>query len=103
MKLKLALIIFLSFVVCTVWGQQNEVILQSVVQDIYNKAKRYSLYRKSVDWDILHEKIFSTSINTRADLEKKVGLIFEALGDKHAMLLFNGKRIVYAKPPGLLY
>ncbi len=78
MKLKLALILFLSFVFSTLWGQQSDTVLQSVVQDIYNKAKRYSLYRKSVDWDILHEKIFSSSVNTKAALEKKVGLIFEA-------------------------
>ncbi len=98
MKLKFTLLLFFSLLVNRLWAQENAQVLQALVQNVYDKAKKHSLYRKNVDWEILQQQIFSSPIKTRADLEKKVALIFETLGDRHATLLYNGKRIVYSKP-----
>ncbi|TCC90152.1 hypothetical protein EZ428_12760 [Pedobacter frigiditerrae] len=98
MKLKFTLLLFFSLVANRLLAQENVQVLQAVVQNVYDKAKKHSLYRKNVDWDILHQQVFGSAIQTRADLEKKVALIFETLGDKHATLLYHGKRVVYSKP-----
>jgi carboxyl-terminal processing protease len=97
-KLKFTLLLFFSLLANGLWAQENALVLQAVVQDVYNKAKKHSLYRKNVNWDMFHQKVFGSAIETRADLEKKVALIFETLEDRHATLLYHGKRVVYSKP-----
>lgn len=99
MKLKHLLILVLSFIACSALAQQSTASLQSVAEDIFNKAKTYSLYRKEIDWDELHGRVFRTPVTTETELENNVRLVFEAIKDKHAILLRNGKRVVYTKLP----
>lgn len=74
-----------------------------ILQQIVNHARRYSLYRTQVDWLKLQQRVLADSASqlTPVELEQRVNTVFQELGDKHATLLFRGKRIVRGALPSV--
>jgi carboxyl-terminal processing protease len=67
----------------------------SLLKDVIDKAKRYSVYSSKVDWPALETEILpkKDSFLSVTEFTKGVKRIFQALGDKHGGLNFQGKTI----------
>lgn len=88
----LAIVSFLSYAQTT--SNRNE-RLQPLLQDIVAKAKEHSLYKSNVDWSALEAEVLlkEDTLISDAEFTRKVKRIFQALGDKHGGLRFQGKVI----------
>ncbi|SKB92503.1 S41 family peptidase [Daejeonella lutea] len=73
-----------------------------VLLDIFSKARQYSVYRNEINWEGLGKDVLSGSDkHPDSAFQRKVQRLFEAINDKHAMLLYKGKMLVRAPGPGL--
>lgn len=84
---------FFSFAQQNMGGELNR---HQVLDQIIDKAKLHSLYRTRVDWLALQQKVApdDSSQISETEFEQRVKIIFQELGDKHATLLFKGRRVV---------
>jgi hypothetical protein len=69
---------------------------RQILEQIISKARQYSLYRTQVNWLELQRKLAMEDSSQIAAtvFEQWVKLVFQELGDKHATLLFKGRRMV---------
>jgi hypothetical protein len=68
--------------------------LSGVLQEVFDKVKQNSVFRKIVNWDQLEHKIFDFNGEiTEAAFKDKIRLIFTTIGDKHGAFFYNGERL----------
>ncbi|QEH43367.1 hypothetical protein FW415_21885 [Chitinophaga sp. XS-30] len=69
--------------------------LEQVLEEIYTRARQYSLYKSNVNWTALEAKIFhgADSLLSTENFLQRVRQIFTTIGDSHGALYFRGKRI----------
>lgn len=97
-KIFMTPLIFLTFSVTTTFAQEGQMkldTLRATLTKIFNAVKQNSVYRNQIEWNKLEDKIFKEIQPPLGfeDFERSVKQIFSSIGDKHASLFVNGKRI----------
>lgn len=97
-KILLTLVISLTFLVNTAFAQEEHFkndTLKATLTKVFQKVKEYSVYRKQIEWNKLEDKIFNetASLLSFGDFKRSVELLFSSIGDKHAALFVDGKKI----------
>ncbi len=68
--------------------------LPTILREIFTKVKQYSLFRTTVNWDELQNKVLNNNgAVTEVEFKNKVRLIFETIGDKHGAFYYKGERL----------
>ncbi|MFC5282949.1 S41 family peptidase [Pedobacter alpinus] len=97
-KILLTTLILLFFAGTKTFAQDEHFIndtLTTTLFKVFQTVKRNSVYRKQVDWIKLEDIIFKPErehLNFE-DFQRRVKLIFSSIGDNHASLFGNGKKI----------
>lgn len=73
----------------------NQDTLSVTLTKVFHTAKQFSVYRQQVDWNELETRVLkdTSSYLNFIDFESRIKLIFSTIGDKHAALFVNGKKI----------
>ena len=97
-KTLIAIFILSAFSVDPVFAQPDHSqidTLRSTLHKIFQLTKQHSVYRNKTDWITLEDKIFKDlpSPLSIKNFEDGIKLIFSGIGDKHAAVFVNGKKI----------
>ncbi len=103
-KILFTSLILLAFSVTTTFAQDDHFkhdTLRATLTKVFQTVKRNSVYRQQVDWNKLENTVFkkaTTPLNFE-DFQHSVKLMFSSIGDKHAALFVNGKKLSAVDTP----
>ena len=97
-KILLTALTLLTCLVTTTFAQDNHFkhdTLRATLTKVFQTVKQYSVYRKQIEWNKLEDKILKEvpSPLSFEDFKRSVKLTFSSIGDKHAALFVDGKKI----------
>ena len=75
--------------------QPNNDTLKATLTEVFNTVKKFSVYRKQIDWNELETKILpnETHILTLAIFKHRIHQLFSCVGDIHGGLFLNHERV----------
>lgn len=97
-KILSAATILLTFAVNHSFAQQADFeqdTLRATLVKVFNKVKQYSVYRKQLAWDKLEGEVSKAAPSPLGfeEFKRRVELTFARIGDRHAALFVDGKKI----------
>lgn len=82
----------------------NHDTLQATLTKVFRTVRQNSVYRQQVDWNKLENLVLkeTTTPLSFEDFQRRVQLTFSSIGDKHAALFVNGKKLSAVNIPVVL-
>lgn len=74
--------------------------MKATLTKVFQTVKQNSVYRQQVDWNKLENTVLKEAITPLSfeDFQRSVKLMFSSIGDKHAALFVNGKKLSAVNP-----